>query len=276
MHSRFGNNVLITGASLGIGLASALLFAEKGFKVWGVSRSATSDSSDGKNIIMHRMDVTDDSSVASKIASIWEEAVSMTGRGISIIIHCAGMGIAGTAEETSHADATMQFETNYFGVLRVNRVLLPLMRFQGPSLVIVVGSVAGRICVPFQSHYSASKSALESYVEALRIEGRPFGIHATIIEPGDTNTGFTGSRRSVIPEDSPYAMQAKRSITKMEQDELHGASAKAVAKVIVRMPQKKRLPIRRAVGITYKLMLFAKRFLPDRLVELIVSKLYAS
>jgi short-subunit dehydrogenase len=186
------------------------------------------------------------------------------------------MGIGGAAEDTSQLNAEKQMKTNYYGVLRVNRILFPLMRTQKRSLVLVMGSIAGRIGIPYQSHYSSSKFALEAYVEALRMEGKQFGIHATILEPGDTKTGFTTNRKMVVPRNSPYAEQAFKAVGKMEKDELDGASPRLVAKTVAKLAGRKNPPVRKVVGFGYKVLLFAKRLLPDRVVELILTKMYLS
>lgn len=270
----YGNNVLVTGASSGIGLACLLLFSERGYRVWGVSRSGTANQAIPSGARLSSMDVTDDSSVSEGIQRIWMEATAQTGEGIGTVIHCAGFGIGGAAEDTPVAEAMAQFETNYFGVLRVNQALLPLMRARGASLVIVLGSIAGRISIPFQSHYSASKFAIEAYIEALRMEGRPFGIKASVVEAGDTRTGFTGMRRLAIPTDSPYSLQARRSIEKMEKDEREGYPPSTVAKAVYRVALGKRPPVRTAVGFSYKVLMILKRLLPDRVAELVVGLLY--
>jgi NAD(P)-dependent dehydrogenase (short-subunit alcohol dehydrogenase family) len=271
-----GKNVLVTGATSGIGLASCQLLYEKGYQVWGVSRSGKTRRKGSEKIRFSVMDVTDEVSVKIAIKQIWAEAVEETGKGISIVLHCAGMGIGGAAEDTSQLNAEKQMKTNYYGVLRVNRILFPLMRTQKRSLVLVMGSIAGRIGIPYQSHYSSSKFALEAYVEALRMEGKQFGIHATILEPGDTKTGFTTNRKMVVPRNSPYAEQAFKAVGKMEKDELDGASPRLVAKTVAKLAGRKNPPVRKVVGFGYKVLLFAKRLLPDRVVELILTKMYLS
>jgi NAD(P)-dependent dehydrogenase (short-subunit alcohol dehydrogenase family) len=271
-----GKNVLVTGATSGIGLASCQLLAEKGYSIWGVSRSGKSKGKDTDCIRFSQMDVTDELSVKKSIDQIWAEALEKTGKGISIVLHCAGIGIGGAAEDTSQDNAEEQMNTNYFGVIRVNRILLPYMRSQKRSLVLVIGSIAGRIGIPYQSHYSSSKFALEAYVEALRMEGRQFGIYTTIIEPGDTKTAFTTSRKMALPHNSPYAKQAYQAVGKMERDEINGASPISVANVVYKIAGSKNPPVRSVVGTTYKALLFAKRILPDRMVESILMKMYLS
>jgi len=260
-------NFLITGATSGIGLETALLFAQKGHRVWGVSRSVIESPSE--QILFHSMDVTDQVSIQGGIKKIWGES-----NGIDVVVHCAGFGIGGSAEDTPLEDARAQFATNYFGVLAVNNELLPLMRSRGGGRVIILGSIAGRISIPFQSHYSASKFALEAYTEALRIEGKAFGITATIIEAGDTKTPFTAHRRLTINEGSPYYEQATRSIAKMAHDEEGGYSPTNVAHAIYKVALKKNPPIRKPVGFSYSLLMLLKRILPDRLIEVIITRMY--
>ena len=157
-------NVLITGATSGIGFETALLFATNGAHVWGASRNPIASPSN--RIVFRRMDVTNEESVKKSVEEIWNEAVKTTGKGIDVVVHSAGYGIGGSAEDTPIDDAIAQFDTNYFGVLRVNRFSFPHAA-QGAA-----GSSsrfdAGRISIPFQSHYSATKFALEAYTEALR------------------------------------------------------------------------------------------------------------
>ncbi len=222
------------------------------------------------------MDVTRDSSVEEGIERIWDEAIRITGDGIGTVVHCAGYGIGGAAEDTPLDAIYGQFETNYFGILRVNKKLLPYMRSRGPSLVIVLGSVAGRLSIPFQSHYSATKFAVEAYVEALRMEGKAFGIRAAVIEAGDTNTPFTQQRSMAIADLSPYRDTALRAIKRMERDEQRGYPPETVAEVVYRTAQSSHPPVRRSVGLSYILILFLKRLLPDRLVESILQRMYLS
>jgi short-subunit dehydrogenase len=141
-------------------------------------------------------------------------------------------------------------------------------------MVIALGSIAGRISIPFQAHYSASKFAVEAFMEALRIEGKPFGIRCCVVEAGDTKTPFTGRRRMTIPSDSPYADPARRAIGKMEKDEQNGYAPAKVASAVFKVAQRKSPPVRKPVGTTYALLMFLKRLLPDRLAIWVVTKMY--
>ncbi|MFA7168070.1 MAG: SDR family oxidoreductase [Sphaerochaetaceae bacterium] len=272
MNYPFGKNILITGASSGIGLASAKLFASKGYNVWGIARKVPDLHLSGIRFCV--MDVTDEKQVESVVANIETEAFSLTGHHLSIVLDCAGNGITGSAEATPTEMVRRQMEVNFFGTLTVNRAALPYLRQEPRSLVMMISSVAGRISVPFQGHYSCSKYALEAYGEALRMESRRFGVHVAMIEPGDTSTGFTKNRIIAEPKESPYRKMVEKTTKKIADDELSGAKAESVAKTALRIAGSRHVPVRRAVGFVSKLELFLIRFLPSSLVDRIVGTLY--
>lgn len=142
------------------------------------------------------------------------------------------------------------------------------------GLILIIGSVAGRVSIPMQSQYSASKYALEAYVDALRLEEEPFGIKAAIIEPGDTKTGFTDSRKTYIDETSPYYDAVKHAVGKMESDERCGVKPEVVAKTVIKMIEKDNPPAKVAVGLSYKFAIFLVKFLPDRIREKLIRNIY--
>lgn len=260
--------VLITGAGSGLGLCCAEAFAHCGNTVIGVSRHCKAEvrKCGCGEIRTMPMDVNDEESIRAVVGTLDR---------IDIVLHCAGFGIAGACEDTPSALAHAQMETNYFGVLRVNAQVLPKMRAQGSGLVLLVSSIAGRIGIPFQSHYSASKFALEAYAQCLRMEVEPFGIRVSVIEPGDTKTGFTGARSKALTESSPYYARCARSVAKMEHDEQNGKPPESVAKTALRLAARKNPPLRVAVGAEYKALMGLKRVLPDRLLLKILTALYA-
>ncbi|MFQ6615104.1 MAG: SDR family NAD(P)-dependent oxidoreductase, partial [Fidelibacterota bacterium] len=114
-----------------------------------------------------------------------------------VAINNAGYGIGGPLEMTAVEEAKEQFETNFFGVHLVNRIVLPYLRDQGHGRIILIGSIGGRIGLPFQGMYSATKFALEGYAEALSMEVKEWGVEVLLVEPGDFATGFTGERKIV-------------------------------------------------------------------------------
>lgn len=268
MKNVYGKRVFVTGASSGLGKACAEAFAAQGCDVVGVSRScaeSVTDFAGGGRLTMRRMDVTDDASVAAVMTEL---------DGVDIAVLAAGMGVSGPAEELPMELAYRQMETNYFGVLRVGQFILPKMRRQGHGLFLVISSVAGRVPIPMQSHYSSSKYALEAYVQSVRMEMRAFGVRACAIEPGDTRTGFTGAREKYCPPDSPYAAVCQKSVAVMEHDELNGMPASSVSGLALKLAGRRNPPVRVAVGLQYKALMLAKRFLPDRVIHFVLSRLY--
>ncbi len=261
--------VLVTGASGGIGRAIASAFAGAGARVFGTSRDPASVRDAPEGVEFLEWDAHKESSADACAASALERA----GR-VDILVCNAGMGIGGSIEDVPVADAIRQFDANVFGVLRMLRAVLPGMRQRYSGLVLVVGSAAGRIAVPFQGHYSASKFALEGLVESLRLELRPFGVRAALIEPGDTRTGFTDSRRS-LPSSPAYAEAATRAIGVMEKDERSGADPAGVGALALRLARRRRLRVRYPIGPAFQLLaLGLKRILPSRAFEAFLAVYY--
>jgi len=279
----YGNTVLITGTSSGIGKGIAEALADKGFRVYGTTRKPIQEnittiynSGSGKGFIeMVQLDVQSEESIMKAI----EYVVKKEGK-IDVLINNAGFGIAGAVEDTTAEEAYQQFNTNFFGALRMCRNVIPIMRKNSgknkPSLIINISSVAGLISIPFQSIYSASKYALEAMSEALRIELKPFNINVVLVEPGDTNTEFNANRKIVVGanENSIYKERFVKSLDTMIKDETTGHTPKVAASVILKILNKKNPPIRITVGRKYKTIIFLKRLVPARFLEYIVSRLY--
>lgn len=268
MKNVYGKNIFVTGASSGIGKACAEAFAKKGCHVIGAAIGCNKDIKyyeSGGCFELHNMDVTKEVDVNRLVSSI---------KNIDIAILCAGIGVAGPVEELPMKLAERQMDVNYFGTLRVCQAILPKMREQRKGLVVVISSVAGKVPIPMQSHYSSSKYALEAMVECIRMEMRQFGVQAALVEPGDTHTGFTDNRQFYDNTNSVYKETCAISVGKMEKDERNGRSPDSVAKVVLKLAGRKNPSVRTVVGIEYKLLMFLMRFLPDRLTESILQKLY--
>jgi len=267
----YGKNILLTGGSSGIGLATAGLLAENGYIVFAGSRNPQAEIrrfDSGGEIRPVALDVRDTRSVDDAARVILAQA------DICTVIHCAGVGIACAGEEFS-ADAIMDLiETNFTGVLRVNSRFLPHLRKRGCGLCVIVGSVGGIFPIPYQSHYCASKAALDLYSVSLRMELRSFGVRVSLLMPGDTNTGFTSARRYEIDKSSPFYGKCIRAVGKMEKDELSGKPPLSAAHAILKLCKSKNPPARKIVGFDYKLLAFLRRILPDRTIEFLLRKIY--
>ena len=268
--SIYGKRVIVTGASSGIGRACALALANQGFAVTGISRSTKEETAKfpgGGSLTMRRLDTTKRDDVMTFLKEFGP---------FDIGVLAAGMGVAGPVENLPIEMAREQIEVNYFGVLNMVQGLMPQMRKSGRGLIVVIGSIAGRLPIPMQSHYSSSKYALEALVEAIRMEAAPYGIRAVIVEPGDTSTGFTAARKTVAETDaSVYGSVMTRSVSKMEKDERNGRDPSTVAKAVLSAVSKANPPVRIAVGTEYKLLMFVNRFMPDKFREWVLKKLYA-
>jgi len=174
---------LVTGASSGIGLATAEALRNAGFRVFGTSRRPTVQRSDGVTILA--CDVTDDESVATLVERVLAEA----GR-IDLVVNNAGMGLLGAAEESSTVQVQALFDVNVFGVLRVTSAVLPSMRHRGKGRIVNVSSMLGLIPAPYSAVYASTKHAIEGYSESLDHELRTFGIRVVLVEPAYTRTAF--------------------------------------------------------------------------------------
>jgi NAD(P)-dependent dehydrogenase (short-subunit alcohol dehydrogenase family) len=174
---------LVTGASSGIGRATAKALQSAGFRVFGTSRRASAESADG--VTMLACDVTDDGSVAKLV----DEVLAKAGR-IDLLVNNAGVGLLGGAEESSTAQAQALFDVNVFGVIRVTSAVLPAMRRQRRGRIVNLSSVLGLIPAPYFALYASTKHAIEGYSESLDHELRTFGIRVVLVEPAYTRTSF--------------------------------------------------------------------------------------
>lgn len=264
--------VLVTGASSGLGKYTAEEFVKKGHTVYGSSRKPI-DTKNGVHML--QLDVWEDTSCKAAV----EHIVEREGR-LDILVNNAGMGIAGPLEFTSDSEAKLQFETNFFGVLRMSRAVLPCMRAQKQGKILNVSSVAAAIPIPFQSMYSAGKAAVESISQALHMEVSPYGIQVASIEFGDMKTGFTGSRRitEAAKQDAQteriYSETFQKSLGIMEQDEQNGPEPDAAAKLIVKMAEKNRIKPVKICGLKYQLIAVLRRVLPIRFTNWLIQKVY--
>jgi NAD(P)-dependent dehydrogenase (short-subunit alcohol dehydrogenase family) len=252
--------ILITGTSAGIGRECANHLATSGWTVVGASRRGTSeDSWQGVH-----MNVDDDESVTRGFAQVRSEHGEPTA-----VLACAGWGLAGAAEQSPIEDAMAQFNTNFWGAVRLVNAALPGLRERGGGRIVLMSSIGGILGIPFQAFYSASKFALEGYAESLAYEVAPFNIHVTLVEPGNFKTDFTAARKKVVVTGhDPYRAACEKAITVMERDEQLGADPADVAKVVEKILKSSNPPRRVSVGkFDERMGIMGKRLLPFRLFE---------
>ncbi len=270
--------VLITGASSGFGQACMDYLARKEYRVYGTSRRAEmpdkSDYGDTDGSIMIPMDVTSSQSIQYGLNRILENE----GR-LDVVVNNAGIGVAGAVEDTSTTEMQMQFDTNFFGVFRVCRAVLPIMRGQGGGYIVNVSSIAGLIGTPFQAGYAASKFAVEGLTEALRLEVSTFGINVSLIEPGDFRTGFTENRvfaRKSKPK-SPYNSHFKRVLTLYEKSELNGPSPELLPPLLEKIINHPSPRLRYSIGPeSQRLSILLKRLLPEKVFQGVLKSYFQS
>jgi short-subunit dehydrogenase len=267
--------VLITGASAGIGLSAALQLMNKGVRVYAASRrgGVSEKALNGVGELIHvKMDVNIQTEIDSVVARILKE-----NNRLDVLISNAGNGIAGSVEDTSDEEIRYQFETNFFGAVNTIKACLPVFRQQGYGKIIATSSVAALVPIPYQAFYSAGKSALLVFMQALSLEVKPFGIQCCTVLPGDTKTEFTAARKYTVASQLPisvYSTKMKISVGKMEKDEQNGMEADSVAKKIVQQTMKKHMNVNVVPGLQYQIICLLFNRLPANLRLWIVDKIY--
>ena len=254
---------LITGASSGIGQATAELLASNGFIVFGTSRSS------GKLVGSYKwltMDVRSDASVEAAVHSLLEQA----GR-IDVLVNSAGFAQIGAIEESSLTDVQAQLDTNLFGVIRLIKAVLPVMRRQGSGRIINVSSVVGQVAPPYSGVYATSKFALEGLSEALREEVRPFGVDVSLVEPSFVKTSIVSQTptQPIAAYNPPREAALQVLSTSVER----GMEPRAVAQVILRAATT-RPRLRYLVGRDAKVLMLLKRLLPESLFERVRRRVF--
>ena len=205
MHTSLTNKTsLVTGVTSGIGREIAQLLAQRGARVFGTVRNPQSAKPiHGVEIV--QMDVTNDASVSAAVQSIEQKAGP-----VQLLVNNAGYALTGALEETSIEEARQQFETNFFGVLRVTNAVLPRMRQAGYGRIVNISSVVGFIPAPYMGIYAASKHAVEGYTWTLDHEVREFGVRAVLVEPAYTQSNITQNEKTAQTALKEYAVQRQR------------------------------------------------------------------
>ena len=228
---------LVTGSSSGIGYETALLLARNGFDTFATMRNMNkskeiTEVAKKENLPLRvlQLDVTEDRSVADAINNILNEKKS-----IEVVVNNAGYGLMGSVEDSSLDEIKTQFETNFFGAIRVMRKVIPIMRKQRTGTIVNVSSVAGRIGFPMGSAYVSSKFALEGLSESMSYELKQFGIKIVLIEPGVINTNFAFvTPKKALDANSSYSQLMNKLEENLFSTIANGTPPKEVATVILR------------------------------------------
>lgn len=252
---------VVTGASSGIGAATAIRLASAGYRVFGTSRRPA-ERSHG-DIDMLTLDVTDEAAVADAVALVLREA----GR-IDVLVNNAGFGVAPAgAEESSIDQARAIFDTNFFGVVRMTRAVLPYMRKQASGRIINIGSVLGLLPMPYGALYSATKHALEGYSESLDHETRTSGIRVSVIEPAFTQTRFDANAQEPDAVRDEYRAVRAHLKDLLPTQIAQGDDPRVVADIVLRAATAHSPRIRYTAGKAAATLALLRRFAPEALVD---------
>ena len=256
-----GSIALVTGASSGIGEATAKRLATAGYKVYGTSRRGA--QSGQRSFAMLPLDVTSDESVEAAV----RELIRQEGR-IDLLVNNAGFGVAPAgAEESSIDQAKAIFETNFFGLIRMTRAVVPHMRRQGNGRIINIGSVLGFLPMPYGALYAATKHAVEGYSESLDHELRTRGIRVSVIEPAYTKTQFDANFLAPDSKLDEYR-EARALLDKVLKQVMATADEPTVvADVVLEAAIADRPKLRYAAGGLAKRLRLLRRFAPVGLVD---------
>lgn len=271
--------VLITGASSGFGLLTAISLARRGWCVLAtmrdLNRRGKLEEASRKAGVLDRieflaLDVTNTEQIAELAATIASRPDPL-----AAIVNNAGFAMAGLAEDVTDAELRQQFETNFFGAAAVTRAFLPLLRWQGSGHVVILSSISGRMGFPGVGSYVASKFALEGWAESLRLEMKPLGIQVVLVEPGSFETDIW-SRNAILSTqtqdaNSPNAARITRLLGRRESGKLK-ANPQIVADGIAAILDDPHPRLRYVFGWDAHLGLVLRRLLPSRVLEWLLIK----
>ena len=250
--------VLVTGATSGIGAATAKAFAARGDQVFGAARTPV----DGEAGQVLRLDVRDEASVATCLAEVERRA-----GGLDVLVNNAGVMLFGPVEEVPLSEARALFETNFWGVARVVNAALPLLRRSEGARIINVGSIAGTSAIPMNGFYAATKHALAGYTEALRHEASTFGVKVSLVEPSDFRSRLW-SGAPITPARLPaYTSLRARVLPRVEAMIAAAPDPSPVAARIVALAAEPHPALHNPVGTWAKLLPRLKAWMPEAAFE---------
>lgn len=256
---------LVTGASSGIGLATASALVARGYRVLGTSRDPSSlppeRRADGVEFL--RLELSDPESV---------EALAKPLASVDVLVNNAGESHSGPFEELQPSVLRRLFQINVLGPVRLSQLALPGMRERGYGRVVMVGSMLASFPLAYRSSYVATKSALKGFADAARHEFSPFGVWLTTVEPGSINTGISARRTKDCEPDSPHRRDFEKMLAALDRNERTGISAESVAKTIVAAIESAKPRQSYAVGSNAPLAFAARRLVPAGVMETLTHR----
>ena len=275
-----GKVTLVTGATSGIGKATSFLLAGKGYDVYAGARNpadgeALVAEARGRGIPLKfvQLDVTDDGSVRAAVARVAEAS-----GGLDNLVNNAGYGFLGSVEEATDAEILRQFDVNVFGVGRMCRAALPLMRARRSGVIVNISAWLGRMGFPLLTYYNASKYAVEAITDSLRYEAGPFGIRVHSVMPGLFGTRFVSKGLVANPATaspaSPYAALAGKLVPVVAKKINEGPDPVAVAEAVLRVIEDAGSPIRTPVGVEAETFVPMAKQLTDEAFEAKVKEIF--
>lgn len=256
--------IIVTGASSGIGKATALQLIKEGHTVYGAARRVEKMkelvSTGGKAVAL---DLTNQNQVHSEIQKI----IKTEGR-IDVLVNNAGYAVYGPIEEISYEKAKQQFEVNLFGLAEATKAVLPIMRKQKSGTIVNVSSIGGKVYGPMGAWYHATKHALEGWSDCLRVEVNPFGIDVVIVEPGVINTGFANAmdHKMDVDDGGPYQAfkNAMTNMMKNTSNPKQSSHPSIIAESISKALKSKKPKTRYAAGKMARQTLLVRKILSDK------------
>ncbi|MEV6595528.1 SDR family oxidoreductase [Actinoplanes sp. NPDC051346] len=256
---------LVTGASSGIGRATAAQLVARGYRVWGTSRNPESLSpeqrADGVEYLA--LDLTSEESI---------EALADRLASVDVLVNNAGESQSGPFEELPGDALRRLFQVNVLGAVRLAQLALPGMRERRYGRVVMVGSMLASFPLAYRSSYVATKAALKGFSDGARHECSPFGVWVTTVEPGSINTGISERRTQYVAADSPHRRDFETMLAALDRNERGGVSAERVAGVVLKAIEAPRPKAHYAVGSNAPLVFALRRVLPSNVVEKMVHR----
>jgi len=262
---------LVTGASSGIGRATAQFLVDRGHSVVGTSRNPDKipDADRVEGVRYRALDLRDAASIDGFAGALAAEDVH-----VDILVNNAGESQSGPLEDLPLGALERLFQVNVLGPVHLSQLLIPAMRARGYGRVVMVGSMLASFPLAYRSSYVASKAAIKGFATAARFELSPFGVWLTTVEPGSINTGISQRRTKYIADDSPHAKAFRTMLKVLDGNEREGIAPERVARTIVGAVEAKRPDPLYAVGSNAPAVFALRRALPRQAVESIVARAY--